>query len=241
MPISVIVPAYNEETSIPETLQSIKTAIEFLKQRDRSEVELLVVDNGSTDATSQVVRDFNVRLIQESVRGVSNARNAGANATDGDILVFIDADVTLPETTLWRISQTMMNAHCIGGTVDTLYRPASVLVRRYLRAWRLVGRLLHVAQGAIQFYRRDCFFSLGGYDETIYMGEDVDLYWRLTRKAKKQGFRVCVIDDIQVVPSSRRFDQWPLWKTILWTNPLLVLLLRRRRQPWDAWYRHPPR
>ncbi|MFH0990054.1 MAG: glycosyltransferase [bacterium] len=241
MSISVIVPAYNEDGGISHTLECINIAKNYLRERDGPSVDILVVDNASTDRTGEAARGSNVRVIQEAVRGVANARNAGARTAQGDILVFIDADVVVPETTLWRVFQVMSNPRCIGGAVNTHYQPTSTLVKRYLEAWRALGSLLRMSQGAVQFCRRESFLSLGGYDETFYMGEDVDFYWRLTRKARKQGFHVCLIDDIRVIPSSRRFDQWPLWRTLLWTNPIVVFLFRRRREVWGGWYKLPPR
>jgi hypothetical protein len=98
-----------------------------------------------------------------------------------------------------------------------------------------------MAQGAAQFCRRESFLALGGYDETIYMGEDVDFYWRMRRAARRGGRRVCYITDMRVIPSPRRFDRWSIWKTLLWTNPLLIALLRRRKGAWRGWYEDVPR
>jgi len=78
-------------------------------------------------------------------------------------------------------------------------------------------------------------------DESIYMGEDVEFYWRLGRTTRRTGRRVCYVADLQVVPSPRRFDRWPLWKILLWTNPVLVTLLRRRKGAWRGWYENVPR
>ena len=86
-----------------------------------------------------------------------------------------------------------------------------------------------MAQGATQFCRRDAFLALNGYDETLFMGEDVDLYWRLKKFAKRRNVGVSFIEDITVVPSTRRFDQWGLWRTLIWTNPLFILMFRRER------------
>ena len=44
------------------------------------------------------------------------------------------------------------------------------------------------------------------------------------------------IQDIQVIPSTRRFDRWPLWRTLVFTNPLFILIFRRRKGPWKEWY-----
>jgi hypothetical protein len=98
-----------------------------------------------------------------------------------------------------------------------------------------------MAQGAAQFWRREEFFQQGGYDETIYMGEDVDFYWRMKRAARRQDRTISYISDVQVVPSPRRFDRWPLCKTLLWTNPVLVILLRHHKRPWRGWYEDIPR
>src|SRR5258706_2159067 len=114
----------------------------------------------------------------------------------------------------------MSDATCLGGAVDTDYRPAKLTVKIYLRFWRILGKLTGMAQGATQLCRRDLFFALNGYDETLFMGEDVDFHWRLKRIAKRQKASVVSIEDLRVVPSTRRFDQWPLWRTLVWTNPL---------------------
>jgi hypothetical protein len=98
-----------------------------------------------------------------------------------------------------------------------------------------------MAQGATQFCRHDLLLGLNGYDETLFMGEDVDFYWRLKRIAKQQNGSVVFIEDLRVVPSARRFDQWPLWRTVVWTNPLFILLFQRRRTCWHGWYKAAPR
>lgn len=241
MSISLVVPAYNEENSISLTLEHIDRAVKYLRERGGPPAEILVVDNASTDRTVELAQVSKARVVHETVKSVAKARNTGAKMAQGDILVFVDADVTVPETLLWRITQLMSDSVYVGGAVDTDYQPVRLSVRIYLKTWRIAGKLLMMAQGAAQFIRRDAFFSLGGYDEMLFMGEDVDFYWRLRRQARKQDLRVCLIDDISVIPSCRRFDQWPLWRTLVWTNPLVALLFRRRKDFWDGWYRHPPR
>jgi hypothetical protein len=98
-----------------------------------------------------------------------------------------------------------------------------------------------MAQGAAQFCPRDAFTLLGGYDESLFMGEDVDFYSRLRKHAQRMKGHVCLIGDLRVVTSTRRFDQWPLWRTLLWTNPLVIAALRRLRSFWQGWYDKPIR
>jgi GT2 family glycosyltransferase len=100
--------------------------------------------------------------------------------------------------------------------------------------------MLGMAQGAAQFCRRSAFDTLGGYDESQFMGEDVDFYWRLKRAAAKQHGHVQFLSDVRVVPSPRRFDRWPLWRTLIWTNPLFIAV-RKQPKAWRDWYVRPPR
>lgn len=236
MSISVIVPAYNEERYLGETLKSIQRATEFLLKKDAVQTEIIVVDNESKDSTSVIARSFGARVVNETKHNVARVRNAGASVAKGNVLVFIDADTIVPDELLWRINKVMASPSCFGGAVDTDYRPAKPLVKIYLQSWRIVGKLAGMAQGATQFCRREAYTSLLGYDESLYMGEDVDFHWRLKRFAKRQNAQACFLQDIQVVPSTRRFDQWPIWRTLIYTNPFYILAFRRRATAWRGWY-----
>jgi glycosyltransferase involved in cell wall biosynthesis len=236
MSISVIVPAYNEELYIGETLNNLNWANDCLLKRNGMSAEIIVVDNGSTDSTGSIALSAGAKVIKESRQNVARARNVGANGSSGNLLVFIDADVIVPESLLWRITEAMKDEACVGGAVDTTYEPGKLFVKVYLRVWRLFGKLAGMAQGATQFCRKDVNVWLCGYDETMYIGEDVDFYWRLKRFAKRHRGRVCFIQDVQVIPSIRRFDRWSFWRTLVWTNPLFILIFRRRKGPWKDWY-----
>jgi hypothetical protein len=93
-----------------------------------------------------------------------------------------------------------------------------------------------MAQGAAQFCRRSAFDLLTGYDESYFMGEDVDFYWRLQRLSAKAGGHLSFLSDVRVVPSARRFDMTPTWRTLVWTNPVFIALFRKRYSAWAAWY-----
>ena len=98
-----------------------------------------------------------------------------------------------------------------------------------------------MAQGATQFSRRRTFDELGGYDESLWMGEDVDFIWTLRRLARRTDARVRLLSEPRVRPSCRRFDEWPLWRILVWTNPLVIASLRRWKGAWRGWYVHPVR
>jgi GT2 family glycosyltransferase len=241
MLISIIVPAYNEEKYISLTLGCLRQAQHLLLNEKGVPAEIIVVDNDSTDSTADMARSFKAQVFNEPTHNVAKVRNVGATRANGNILVFVDADVLVPKRLLCRIYEAMSDELCLGGAVDTNYRPAKYSVKVYLHMWRLVGQVAGMAQGATQFCRKDIYASLGGYDETLYMGEDVDFYWRLKRFAKRCNSYVQFIDDLQVSPSSRRFDNWSLWRTAVWTNPIFILAFRRRKSIWTGWYSVVPR
>ena len=241
MSISVIVPAYNEEKYLGETLNSIRRAKQFLLEKGAVPTEVIVVDNDSVDSTADIALSSGATVVKEPKHNVARVRNAGASSASGNVLVFIDADTIVPDELLWRINEVMANPTCFGGAVDTDYRPAKTLVNVYLQLWRIVGKLAGMAQGATQFSRGDVYASLRGYDESLYMSEDVDFHWRMKQFANRENAYVCFIEDIQVVPSTRRFDQWSFWRTLIWTNPFWVLAFRRKERAWRYWYKDIPR
>ncbi len=241
MLISIVVPAFNEAGYIEETLTSLNRAKSFLQRERNIQTEIIVVDNDSDDATADVAFALGATVVSEALHNVARVRNTGAKLSNGDVIVFVDADTVVPENLLSHIVTALSDNTCLGGAVDTEYRPSKRTIRAYLQFWRITGRLAGMAQGATQFCRKDIFVTLKGYDETLLMGEDVNLYWRLQRLAKQQNGRVVFIEDIRVAPSSRRFDQWRLWRTLLWTNPLVILLFRRSKTCWKGWYKSVPR
>jgi len=240
-PITVIIPAFNEAGYISETLKHLSAAEQHIKRFTAANIEILVVDNASTDSTAELARSAGATVVYEAEHNIAKVRNSGAAVARHDILVFLDADTLVPPGLLLEIARAMADPQCAGGSVDILHRPVSLMLRAYLVLWRVLGLIGGMAQGACQFCRKSVFKKLGGYDETWYMGEDVDFYWRLKRLARRRGLRVSFIGELQVVPSPRRFDQWPIWHTLVWTFPPLLFVLKRNRGVWSGWYRDPPR
>ena len=241
MKLDIIIPAFNEESYLPSTLDSIQTAVARLRTRVDVNVDIIVVDNNSRDQTASIARKMGARVVREPRQSIGRARNTGARNVSGDILVFIDADVILPPSLLEVIHTAMTNPNCVGGAVDVDYRPQRRSMRFYLAAWRILARLAGMAQGATQFCRRCVFEQMGGYDEKAWIGEDVDFYWGIRRYAKANKGRVKFIRSPCVRASSRRFDKWPRWKVVIWTNPLFIALFRRWKRVWSGWYSRPVR
>lgn len=105
--VSVIIAAYNEETDIGKCLES-------LKSQSYKSIEIIVIDDGSTDKTQQIVNKFNVRFRQQNHNGPGVARNKGAKIAKGRILVFVDADMTFDKDFIKDLTYPIIKGKTIG-------------------------------------------------------------------------------------------------------------------------------
>ena len=233
MHFSVIIPAFNEEAYLPATLDAVRTALDATGLR----CEVIVVDNASTDDTRAVAIAGGAVVVHETERSIARARNHGAGTARGDVLCFIDADTTVPTELFDTIWRSMQDRRCAGGAVAVEYGELRRRwMRWYLRGWEFWSRLFDMKQGAAQFCRREVFERLGGYDEDIHVGEDIDFYWRMSRHARAHGGYVKYLTQPKVVTSARRFDRMNVWRTLLLTHPLFIRLNWKRRAFWRDWY-----
>ena len=239
--VSVIVPAFNEARYIGPTLDAINNSISYAGISTNFSVEVIVVDNGSADETAAIAETKGARIVEACQKNVATARNAGGRVALGELLIFVDADTLWPVGVLKRILDVMQREQCVGGAVATAYYPKSRIVRLYVGLWEIMGRLFGMAQGATQFCRAQAFARIGGYDEAVFMGEDVEFFWKLRSSSKAAKGFVCIVNDEKVIPSCRKFDKWPFWKTALLTNPLTCFLFSRCKEPWRDWYSEPTR
>src|SRR5256714_15511218 len=107
--ISFIVPAYNEEAELPGTLRAIhSSAIGY-------EYEIVLVNDGSTDATAIIGTQFGARVISIERRQIAAARNAGAKASRGDVLIFVDADTRIGPEHVRGAMDALENGFAGGG------------------------------------------------------------------------------------------------------------------------------
>ena len=231
MRLSIIIPAYNEESYLPATLDAINAA-------RTSDTEVIVVDNASTDATRHVAEERNATVVTELERNIGRARNAGADAASGNVLVFIDADSIVRAGTFEKIIEAMSDERCLGGSGSVEYEPIDnrIVVAWFMLLWPILGKLTKMRGGALQFCRADIFRELGGYDTSIYVGEDIDFHWRLDRHASARAGHTAFIEEPKVLTSSRRWNRMGLMRVLFFTHPITVLTAWRVRSFWKDWY-----
>ena len=105
--VSVIIPSYNEERDIEKCLIS-------LQQQTYPDLEIIVIDDGSVDATLENIKKFSVKLLNQSHQGPAIARNLGASKAKGEILVFVDADMTFDKDFIKNLIKPILDKKTIG-------------------------------------------------------------------------------------------------------------------------------
>ncbi len=189
--ISVVMPAYNASRTIRECLEAI-TSQDFAQG-----YEVIVVNDGSTDNTAEIVRGFgNVKLISQENAGPASARNNGAKNAKGSIVVFIDSDCIAQPNFLKEISRPFSDADVSGVQGAYLCRNKQLMERfgqleieqRYERMKK--RRFIDFMGSYAAAYGKNVFLEFGGFDESfpVASGEDTDLSFRISSAGHKFVF-----------------------------------------------------
>ena len=194
--VSVIVPVRNRPQNIKECLTSL-TQLNYPKEK----LEIIVVDDASTDNTPDDASQFPVQLISlKNNRQAPFCRNLAARSSKNDFIAFIDSDCLADPLWLLELIPTFKDASlgAIGGMVDSFYedkgleRYEKVKSSLYKGAWpKRSGRedpFFYVPSCNL-LVRRDVFLRLKGFEETLFVGEDVDFCWRLQKKGFHLEYR----------------------------------------------------
>ena len=184
--VSVVITAYNSEAYIADAIRSVLN-------QSRAVDEIVVVDDGSTDATRRVVADFadqGIKFIQQNNRGAGAARNKGIRETSGEFIAFLDAD------DIWLENKTRLQLEYLAA------HPNAALVTGYARWWnvnsdrayirRKMPRtmkdlrrelLVHnvIGNPSMVMVRRSALEKVGVFSESIRWGQDWELWQRLVR------------------------------------------------------------
>jgi glycosyltransferase involved in cell wall biosynthesis len=233
--VSVIVPVYNGNRTLESCLRAIASS-------DYPNYELVVVDDSSTDDTSEIARRFSARLISLTggPYGPAYARNRGAEVAEGDIVFFVDADVVIYPDTVSRVAETFVRKPDISAMFGS-YDDTPEAGDFSSQFKNLFHHFVH-QQGqeqAVTFWsgcgavKREVFLESGGFDSERYARpsiEDIELGYRLTAA----GHKIAVNKEVQV----KHLKRWTLrdmvkadifYRAIPWTQ----LILKEKDLPND--------
>jgi len=201
--ISMIVPAFNEERLLGESLAQIKSAARVFTQIGW-EVELIVCDNNSTDRTAEIARASGTKVVFEPINQIARARNSGANAATGDWLVFVDAD-SHPSAELFAdVAEQIRSGNCLAGGATIRLGEDYFAANLITRLWNCASRFFKLLAGSFIFCETAAFRKLGGFSNELFAGEELELSQRLKKLARETGKRIVILPRHPLVTSARK-------------------------------------
>jgi rSAM/selenodomain-associated transferase 2 len=206
--LSIVLPVLNEAATLGDALSRVLAA-------DACDVEIIVADGGSLDATASIAAAHGARVVR-APRGRALQMNAGAHEATGDVLLFLHADTQLPPDALARIDRAIA-AGAQWGRFDVRIEGRHPLLAVVAAMMNLRSRLTGIATGdqAI-FCTRALFDALDGYAPIALM-EDIDFSTRARSRSRPACLRA------RVITSGRRWERGGVLRTIV-----LMWLLRLR-------------
>lgn len=187
--ISVVICAYNAEQTITDCLAGVLGL-------DYPDYDVIVVDDGSTDATGDLARRYPVRVIPTENRGLSSARNTGLEAASGEIIAYLDSDAYPDPHWLRYLANTFRTSDVVGVGGPNLPPPGDDAIAECVAA--APGGPTHVLisdvmaehiPGCNMAFRIAALREVGGFDPRFRAaGDDVDMCWRLQDRGWSLGF-----------------------------------------------------
>ena len=176
-----------------------------------NELEVVVVDNGSTDGTSEAVerwrdkhRTLDTKLVRHEPAGVAGAKNRGALEARGSLLLFLDADSRMAPDLARRIVERHA-AGCAAASIRVVADSTDLLDRAFFGMIEF-GKVRFNIRAQMFYCERATFLALGGFDERLLVAEDRDFIQRLQRA----GMDVCHLSESYIATSPRRLRRLPV-------------------------------
>ena len=226
--ISFIVPAYNEEQSLPATINALHDAGLALGQG----YEIIVANDASTDRTAAVATINGATLVSVSHRQIAATRNSGARVAQGSFLIFVDADTLVNASVVCAAVDAMRSGAVGGGSAMHFDEPTPLIARQALRVTVRVFRAAGLATGCFLFCTRSAFIAVGGFDENYYGAEEIVM----SRALKRHGKFVVLKD--AVTTSARKLRTYSAWETLQFLARMALRGTKalKQRHGMDFWY-----
>ncbi len=177
--VSVIVPTLNVDHFIRGCLESVVEC-----SYPSSEVEIIIIDNGSEDQTVEIAKEFTDHVHVHKGITIAEMRNRGADYATGEVLAFLDSDCLADSEWMKAGVQTVLEEECIGGSLYEIPEDAVWLERDWFTL-RSPGRVetTHTGAGNL-FITKKLFTEVGGFDTSLITGEDAEFCARVAKVAK---------------------------------------------------------
>ena len=226
--ISFIVPAYNEEQCLLETIDALHQA----GLASGETYEVLVIDDGSTDNTAAIAVQHGAILVSVAYRQIAATRNAGARVATGDCLVFVDADTVVNDEVVRLAIHAMRNGVVGGGAGLRFDEPTPLFARFLLRVVVHLFRATRMATGCFLFCTRSGFLAVGGFDERYYGAEEIVM----SRALKQVG--PFVILKQHVTTSARKIRTYSAIEVMLLMTRMALRGTKalKQRKGMEFWY-----
>lgn len=205
--VSVIVPVHNEAKLLGRTLSCLQ-----LQEYPDPSPQIITALNGCTDASRAVAEEFGVQVVESHEKGISFGRNLGVTVATGDLLVFIDADTTIPATGLREIVDAVnTNKEAIAVLPGKAVRGGAIVKICFGIANRYAKRRRVLSPGPVMATQRSVYVRVNGFDENLPQGEATDFVVR----CRVSGAQYLFLDDVPATTSIRRFERYGIIQQLL--------------------------
>ncbi len=237
MKISVVVPAFNEERLLAASLRHLNDAMSVFVRHGWTS-ELIVCDNNSTDRTADIARAAGARVVFEPVNQIGRARNTGAAHAQGDWLIFVDADSCPSQALCEDVAKEIGSGRCLAGGSTVRIESDRPVIRSLGVLWNALSRISKWGAGAFIFCEAASFERLGGFSQELYAAEEIDLFRRLKRLARREGRSIAILHRHPLATSGRKARLYTGRELLMFMLKTIATGGRTLRDPKEcfSWY-----
>jgi glycosyltransferase involved in cell wall biosynthesis len=214
--ISIVVPAFNEERLLAQSLSHIRQAAAVFEKRGWT-TELIVCDNNSTDKTADLARAAGATVVFEPINQIARARNCGAAAATGDWLLFVDADSHPGAELFADVAAAIESGRYLAGGATIRLDQRHFLAGLITFLWNFVSRWRRLLAGSFIFCEIATFRKIGGFSHELFAGEELELSQRLWKAAREASKKMIILHRHPLVTSARKLKLYTLgehWRMI---------------------------
>lgn len=181
--ISIIIPVLNAQQHIGSCLEAL-----LLQDYPKDKFEIIVLDNGSSDKTVEIIKKYPVKLLIKTKCNISALRNGGAHQAQGDIFAFIDGDCIAPQDWLTRSCALLQSDNVAAAGCRYALPDSTTLIER---TWDILNSVRREKHGPTDWVpssnliiRKEVFEQIQGFDEYLITSEDVDICQRIVKTGR---------------------------------------------------------